>query len=99
MLEYLEENIGFAENYVKENLPQLKLVRPEGTYLLWLDCRGLGFDDKKLSDFMRNEAKLWLDDGYIFGEGGGGFERINVACPRSVVKNAMERLKAAISRI
>ena len=99
LLEYLEENIGFAENYVKENLPRLKLVRPEGTYLLWLDCRGLGFDDKKLSDFMRNEAKLWLDDGYIFGEGGGGFERINVACPRSVVKNAMERLKAAISRI
>lgn len=99
LLTYLDGNITFAEEYIKRNLPQLKLERPQGTYLLWLDCRALNMDDKRLSAFMRNEAKLWLDDGYIFGAGGSGYERVNVACPRSVLKTALERLKNALSRI
>ena len=84
--------------YIAANLPQITLREPEGTYLVWLDCRRLGLDDKQLTGLVQSEAKLWLDDGYIFGKGGSGFQRINTACPRSVLKTALERLKNAIDK-
>lgn len=99
LLAYLDGNIKFAADYVKRSLPQISFLRPEGTYLLWFDCRRLGLDNARLSAFMRDKAKLWLDDGYIFGESGSGFVRINAACPRSVLKTALDRLKDALSRI
>ncbi len=99
LLAYLKGNIEFAKRYVDENLPEISLLEPQGTYLLWLDMRKLGFDDASLSSFMLNEAKLWLDDGYIFGDGGSGFERMNIACPRTTLKSALERLKSAVCKL
>lgn len=94
--EYLNENLAFVRNYLKDNLPKVKLVEPEGTYLIWLDCRALGLSDGQLQERVEQRGKLWLDDGYIFGMGGSGFERINIACPLATLKAALERLKEAL---
>ena len=80
----------------KENLPQIKVIETEGTYLVWLDFRELGLEPKELEKFMRGKAKLALDEGYIFGQGGEGFERINIACPKSILEQALNRIKEAI---
>lgn len=94
--EYLAENLAFVREYIAENLPEIKLIEPEGTYLLWLDCRALGLDDTQLQNLVEQKAKLWLDDGYIFGAGGSGFERINIACPKATLEIALERFKEAV---
>jgi len=91
LLSYLAGNLDFLRAYLK-NIPQIRLVEPEGTYLVWLDCGDLGIDDKTLDDLIVNRAGLWLDAGTIFGAGGSGFQRINIACPREVLKTALERL-------
>ena len=93
--EYLKENLDFVRTYLKENLPQIKLVEPEGTYLVWLDCREFGLNGEELEQFIVQKAKLWLDDGAIFGKAGEGFERVNIACPRTTLKAALDRLKKA----
>ena len=93
---YLKGNLDFARAYLEENLPQIKLIEPEGTYLIWLDCRALGLSEEKMEHLIVHEAKLWLDSGAIFGEVGEGFERINIACPRAVLKEALERLDRAV---
>ncbi|MCH5259118.1 MAG: pyridoxal phosphate-dependent aminotransferase [Lachnospiraceae bacterium] len=95
---YLKGNLDFAREYLEENLPQIKLIEPEGTYLIWLDCRALGLSEEKLEHLIVHEAKLWLDSGAIFGEVGEGFERINIACPRAVLKEALERLHRAVKK-
>jgi len=84
---------------LNEYVPRIKPVEPQGTYLLWLDCRSLGMDDMALRDFMRNRARLGLDDGFLFGSGGSGFQRMNIACPRSVLKEALERLRQAVDSV
>ena len=96
---YLRGNLDFARAYLEENLPQIKLIEPEGTYLIWLDCRALGLPEEKLEHLIVHEAKLWLDSGAIFGAVGEGFERINIACPRAVLKEALERLHRAVSAL
>ena len=78
-------------------LPGVHLIEPEGTYLIWLDFRELGVPEEKLEHLITKEAKLWLDSGAIFGQVGEGFERINVACPRATIKEALDRLKAVIT--
>ena len=78
------------------NLPKAKMVEAEGTYLVWIDLNGYEKDCKKLEELMQKKAKVALDEGYIFGEEGSGFERINVACARSVLTDCMERIKAAL---
>lgn len=93
--EYLSGNLNFVRDFLRDNIPDVKLVEPQGTYLVWLDCRKLGLNDAELKSLVRDRAKLWLDEGYIFGAGGSGFERINIACPRSVLAEALERLKRA----
>lgn len=93
---YLKENLDFVRKYLAEKLPQIHLIEPEGTYLLWLDFRALEFSPSELDDFITKKARLWLDDGPIFGQGGEGFQRMNIACPRSVLEIAMDRLKWAI---
>lgn len=93
---YLQGNLDFVRSYLREALPEIRLIEPQGTYLLWLDCRALGLSTQELSAFMQQKAKLWLDDGYVFGKGGKGFERINIACPRSLLKEALERIARAI---
>ncbi|MDE6058812.1 MAG: pyridoxal phosphate-dependent aminotransferase [Clostridia bacterium] len=94
---YLAGNLDFVRERLKNTC--LKLVEPEGTYLVWIDCRALGLSDEELHDFVLNKAKLWLDDGSIFGIGGSGFERINLACPRSVLSSALDRLVCAVDGI
>ena len=94
---YLYENLNFVREYLKENLPQIRLIEPEGTYLLWLDFGGLGLTEKELEELVVKKAKLWLDRGAVFGAEGRGFERINIACPRSTLKQALDQLKNAIS--
>ena len=96
---YLKGNLDYVRAYLEENLPQIKLIEPEGTYLIWLDCRALGLPEEKLEHLIVHEAKLWLDSGAIFGEVGEGFERINIACPRAVLKEALERLHRAVSEL
>lgn len=94
---YLSANLDFVRAYLKQELPQIRLVEPEGTYLIWLDCRSLGLSDDQLDALIVYKAGLWLDTGAMFGKGGDGFQRMNIACPRSVLQEAMGRLKAAIN--
>lgn len=93
---YVKANIGFVKQYVEEQLPGVNMVEHEGTYLVWLDFRGTGLSVEELDDKIINQAKLWLDSGKIFGSCGEGFQRINVACPRKVLEEAMERIKKVI---
>jgi cystathionine beta-lyase len=96
MLQYVEENIAFVREYLKNELPQISMIEPEGTYLLWLDFRKLGLTETQLEELVTKKANLWLDSGAVFGSVGEGFERINAACPRSILKQALEQLKNAI---
>lgn len=89
---YLRGNIGLAQEFIADRLPEAKLVRPEGTYLLWLDFSAYHLPQAELDRRMSDGAGLWLDSGTIFGPEGEGFQRINIACPRSVVHEALERL-------
>ena len=93
---YLKENLDFVRDFLNERLPMLKLVEPQGTYLIWIDCRGLGLSEEEREDLIVNKAKLWLDPGSMFGVDGSGYERINIACPRSILKKALEQLEAAL---
>ncbi len=96
MLHYVEENILFVEDYCKKHMPQLKPLRPEASFLVWLDCRQLGIDHKQLVDLFVNKAHLALNDGEMFGQGGEGFMRMNVGTPRSVLQQALEQLRQAL---
>ncbi|MGN0815093.1 MAG: MalY/PatB family protein [Candidatus Coproplasma sp.] len=94
---YLTENIAFVRQYLGANMPKVKLYEPEGTYLLWLDFSAYGLTDGQLKDVIEKKAGVWLDGGYVFGRGGSGFQRINAACPRSTLKEALERIYAAFN--
>lgn len=99
MLEYVNDNMVLVYNYCRERIPLIKPVKAEATYLMWLDCIDLEMDDVSLHKFMIEKAGLGFNDGPTFGIGGNGFQRINVACPRSVVQEALERLEKAIKII
>ena len=96
MKKYVRANIDYAIEFVNTRLKGVNIIDPEGTYLIWLDFNGLGLSDQELEDMIVKKAKLWLDRGSMFGENGRGFERINAACPRSVLKEALERISFAI---
>ena len=98
LLAVLRENRALVETYARAFLPGVKPVELEGTYLQWLDCRALGMDAKTLEKFMQEEALWFTDEGYIFGTGGEGFERINLACPTWVLRKALDRLRDALQR-
>ncbi|MBR5938294.1 MAG: pyridoxal phosphate-dependent aminotransferase [Clostridiales bacterium] len=93
MLSYVKENIAFVKEYTREYLPGVKVIDGEGTYLLWLDFRGTGLSDTEIDRRIIHEAKLWLDSGMIFGATGEGFQRINVAAPRSIIGECMDRIR------
>ncbi len=99
MLQYIEGNIMFVEKFLGERLPQIKPVRPQASFLVWLDCRALALDHDALNDLFVNGARLALNDGEMFGQGGQGFMRMNVASPRSVLAEALERLAAAVEEL
>ena len=93
MLAYVAENIAFTKEYVEKHLPGVEMVEHEGTYLVWLDFRKTGLSVEELEDLIVNRAKLWLDSGKIFGKSGEGFQRINVACPRQILEEALHRIR------
>lgn len=97
MLEYVEGNVDFVEKFCAENMPAIRPLRPQASFLVWLDCRGLGLDHDGLIDLFVNRARLALNDGEMFGHGGEGFMRLNVGTPRSVLKTALECIQLAIS--
>ena len=93
---YLLQNLLFAREYIARSMPGVRLVEPEGTYLIWLDFRSLGLSGKTLDDLIVYKAGLWLDAGEMFGDGGDGFQRINIACPRATLEEALKRLARAL---
>lgn len=93
---YISDNLIFFRDYLKENIGELSLIEPEGTYLVWVDFRKLGLSEKQREDLIVNKAKLWIDSGAMFGVDGEGFERFNIACPRSYLKQALDSLKKAV---
>lgn len=93
MLAYVEENIRFVEQYCAEHLPEIKPIRPDASFLVWLDCRGLGLDHEGLIGLFRDKAKLALNDGEMFGPGGEGHVRLNVGAPRSLVSMALRAIE------
>ena len=93
---YIKDNLIFFRDYLKENIGELNLIEPEGTYLVWVDFRKLGLSEKQREDLIVNKAKLWIDSGAMFGVDGEGFERFNIACPRSYLKKALDSLKKAV---
>ncbi|MFC1991749.1 MalY/PatB family protein [Chloroflexota bacterium] len=99
VLDYLDGNVEFTIKYFGEKIPQIKVIRPQGTYLLWLDCRALGMDDMTLRGFMREKVRVGLDDGFLFGAGGSGFQRMNIACPRGILQEALQRIETAVSSL
>ena len=99
VLDYLQGNLEFLTEYFTSRIPSIKVIQPQGTYLVWLDCRGLGLDNSSLRSFMREKAKVGLDDGFLFGAAGSGFERMNIACPRSILAEALQRIEEAAAKL
>ena len=97
LLAYLRENLKYLEEFIETRIPGLVVYPLEGTYLAWVDCTSLAMDDEKLNDFMLKKAKLWLDEGTLFGIGGSKFMRVNIACPRAILKRALESLEKAVN--
>ena len=96
LLPYLEGNVDLLEAFLADRLPEIKLIRPEGTYLALLDCRALGLAPDALNDFFLRRAGVYFSDGRMFGDEAAGFVRINFGCPRSVLREALERIERAV---
>ena len=99
MLRYLECNIRFVEEYCQQNIPLIRPLRPQASFLVWLDCRKLGLSHEELVDLFVNKAGLALNDGEMFNPGGEGFMRLNIGTPRDILKEAMDKLLDAVSTI
>ncbi len=99
MHDYISENIKYTKSFFEEKIPNVTMVNHEGTYLVWIDFRKLGLSVDELDELIIKRAKLWLDNGVLFGESGEGFQRINVACPRIVLMKALNRIKEAVEDI
>ncbi|CAH1904066.1 Cystathionine beta-lyase PatB [Candidatus Nitrotoga sp. HW29] len=95
LLAYLRDTRDYVENYLATHLPKIRLIKPDGTYLLWLDCRALGMSDAQLKHFFVHEAGVGMSPGVLFGEGGSGFMRMNIAAPRHVIVAALENIRKA----
>lgn len=96
LMAYLTENLNFLEDSIQTRMPQLRVIRPEGTYLVWIDCRGLNLETKALEEFIVKRARLALNAGSMFGPSGEGFMRMNIACPRATLEQALNQLADAI---
>jgi cystathionine beta-lyase len=99
VLDYIGKNLEFLKKYLETKVPKIKLIELQGTYLAWLDCRVLNLDDQGLRRFFREKAKVGFDDGYVFGEGGSGFQRMNIACPRTLLEEALSRIEKAVNTL
>ena len=96
MLEYVQGNVDFVDGWLRANLPQVRAVRPQASFLVWLDCCKLGLPQPALVDLFVNKARLALNDGTVFGAEGTGFMRLNIGCPRANLQAALESLAAAV---
>ncbi len=94
LVQYLYSNVDYLDGFLKAKTPKIKLVHPEGTYLMWLDCRELGLNNKELDDFVIHKSKVAVDSGYWFGCEGNGFMRMNIACPKATLKQGLEQIYA-----
>ncbi len=99
MLQYVEENIAFLDKYLKENMPKISFIRPQASYLVFLDARELGMPQEELVNFFLKEAKVAMNDGTMFGQEGAGFMRMNLGCPRATLEQALKQIKAAYDRL
>jgi cystathionine beta-lyase len=99
VIEYLQGNIGFLRDFLQQNTPSIKLIEPEGTFLLWLDFRELGLGVRQLETFLTTEARMATNPGQWFGREGVGFVRINIACPRAVLNTALNQLEKAVNKL
>lgn len=96
LVSYLEKNVNFVEQFISEKLPEIKFNKPEATYLMWLDCRELGLDQKELMNLFENVGKVGFNDGSSFGNEGTGFVRMNIAAPRKIVEEGLRRIEKAV---
>lgn len=99
MMEYVEGNVDYMQKYIAENMPILSIIRPQASYLVFIDARALKMEQPALVDFFVKQAKVGMNDGAMFGKGGEGFMRMNVGCPRSVLRKALEQIKAAYDKL
>lgn len=99
LMDYLAENVDLLDEYCKKNIPEIKVMRPEATFLVWLDCKLLGMNDKELNEFFLAKAKIGLNPGVMFGPGGNGFMRMNIGCTKSTLQLALNQLKEAVDGI
>ena len=96
-MEYIQKNIDFVDNFLQKHIPQIKVVRPEASFLIWLDCRDLNLSQPELENFFIHKANLGLNSGTMFGKEGGGFMRLNVGCPLITLEKALDNLKKAVA--
>ncbi len=96
LMSYLGENVALLTRFTEKHIPQVRVIRPEATFMSWLDFKGLGLEQDALNDFLVNNAKIGLSDGLVFGEEGRGFQRINIGCQRSILNMALLNLKDAM---
>jgi cystathionine beta-lyase len=99
LMDYLWQNYIFLENFFAENLPKIKVMKPEATYLIWIDFREYGMNDEELFRYITDEAGIGLNNGARFGTGGDGWMRINIGCPRKILEEALNRLKIAFEKL
>ncbi len=99
MLSYVEKNICLVEDYCRKNIPGINVLRPDASFLVWLDCRGLGLDHDALVSLFVDKARVALNDGSMFGKEGDGVMRLNVAAPRSVIEQILSRIENAVKQI
>ncbi|WP_445490828.1 MalY/PatB family protein [Niallia sp. 03133] len=97
LLSYLHQNVAIAKEFIEENIPSIRLMEPEGTYLLWMDCRDLNMSDEELNKALIEKGKLGLEPGSKYGAGGEGFVRMNIGCSQEVLLEGLERLKRALA--
>ena len=98
-MEYIRGNLDFLREYVKNNMKKAKVMVPEATYLVWMDLSGYGMDGEQLHETLLEKGKVWLDEGYLFGKAGEGFERINIACPRATLEEGLKRMSDCLGEI
>ena len=99
VMEYIESNIDFAIDYINKNIPEIKVHKPEGTYLLWLDFRSLNKSSDEISEALIKNGKVYLNDGRPYGPGGEGYFRLNIACPRAILEDGLNRIEKAVKSL
>lgn len=99
LMDYLAANVETLENFVNENLPKIKVIRPESTFLVWLDCTQMGMNDKDLNEFFLHKANIGLNPGVMFGPGGESFMRMNIGCPAATLIKGLEQIKEAFTKL